>query len=219
MATVKLRSISHTIPYAEESPIPVSYPYPLPTGTYAVIRFSQQRRQQHRHIIPHSNHPPTNIPRIVTKYHSPRLIGWQASWLTEPVGYREQKASVDSATTAMQTYAYTWGEQNNPVAKKSLHTENLQHYYFLATGLFCSPQVHSASKQITHTPTLSSYGNHSFIHSFLHSPEFCISFIFFLIALLPGHTQTHTCTPEPDNPGAAEKEAVRSFFFSLSSKL
>ena len=35
----------------------------------------------------------------------------------------------------------TWGEQNNPVAKKSLHTENLQQNNFLATGLFCSPQV------------------------------------------------------------------------------
>jgi len=33
------------------------------------------------------------------------------------------------------------GEQSNPVAKMTL-AENLQHYYFLATGLFCSPQAH-----------------------------------------------------------------------------
>ena len=33
------------------------------------------------------------------------------------------------------------GEQNNPVAKMSLSQKNLQHCYFLTTGLFCSPQV------------------------------------------------------------------------------
>ena len=35
----------------------------------------------------------------------------------------------------------TCGEYNNHVAKKSLYIENLQHCYFLATGLFCSPQA------------------------------------------------------------------------------
>ena len=37
--------------------------------------------------------------------------------------------------------ARTCDEHNNPVAKKSPYTENLRHYYFLVTGLFCSPRA------------------------------------------------------------------------------
>ena len=42
----------------------------------------------------------------------------------------------DATVYALIHHPVPWDEENNPVAKMSSRRENLQHYYFLAAGLF-----------------------------------------------------------------------------------
>jgi len=170
-----------------ESQIPASYPPPPPYRDI-VIRFPPVNTAAAAATPPYSSSIIQNFPTIITKYHSPRLTGWLAGWLP-----------VAGWPSSSQSAAMDKKPQSTPPQR--------------ATQTSASTLRKQANKSRTRTHTHPHYHT-VIIQSFI--PQNFLYFIYlfiFLIALLTSGRHTHT--PEPDNPGAAERQKRCDLFFFL----